>query len=190
MKLPTESKEIIRDFFYNRFWPAFPLDMYDNVSSKKGSKTKSHEALEKYILKICGDQDPTEELEKIFLAMEAHKKYDREARSRGIWIARWKNVEAYINQRCWDIDLGSHAELKQKSVVPTCGHPDCTEPVHGPSFKLCTVHLAESIDPLKEKRREALRKAGVTMIPGESKQEFFMRCRQFAFDKGFKPTHK
>lgn len=167
MAISKDREEAIRKFMLDKLWPAYPSDL---TEGKKGSRG---EALKCIIRKAPSD----EELERILRNLEAQKKYDRALKESGGFVYRWPFMSTYINQMRYDDEIqGAHSELK-KQDLSKC--EKCDREVHGPKFKFCTEHLAESTDTGREKRIEALKRAGLYIEPGESKQEYFNRCRDF-----------
>lgn len=171
MPLDKKRQETLRKFVVDRLWPAYPSDLCGS-SRNKGSRGEAIKSL----IKINPDDA---EIERIMQNLLAQVKYDREAKASGEEVYRWPYASTYLNQSRYDDEIsGSHAELKLKESA-VCKRDGCNSPVHGPSFAECTDHYAESVDTMRGVRIAALKRNGLYIMPGESKPDYYKRCREF-----------
>jgi hypothetical protein len=56
-----------------------------------------------------------EELPKLYASVLLEKEYKDKAKFRGEFVPQWKNLQTWINNRCWEIEYGSSA------ATPTLG---------------------------------------------------------------------
>lgn len=86
---------------------------------------------------------PDAELEKkMILALDAQKRYRKEAKQAGEFVPDWCGPAVWLNQMRWLDEIGSHAELKENIEAKFC---ECGKPVHGPKFDKCTNCFAERV---------------------------------------------
>ena len=65
--------------------------------------------------------DPDDELTKqMILALQAQIRYRAECKKTGVFHPNWKGPGPWITQKCWRDEIGSHAELKEKSEARKC----------------------------------------------------------------------
>ena len=119
------------DLFYDKFWAYYPSDL---CHGKKGSKPGGKAAAKRKV-------KSQEEADRIMLNTEAWAKYSRHELKTNDYTDRWPHVSKYFNQEYYDMDIPSYtqAETAQEAIVKTCIH--CTNPVHGPSYDVCTSHI-------------------------------------------------
>jgi len=113
---------------FDTFWSVYP--------NKKG-KGAARKAFEK----VMDGNDEEALFKDIMLALEAQKKYRNEARSSGEFMPPWKHPSTWLNQECWQDEIDSHADLKQRAVLSQCLVEGCMSEVHGSRFQYCGHHL-------------------------------------------------
>jgi len=99
---------------FDEFWRAYPN------RKGRGAAAKKYE-------KIDDDTHKT-----ILLAIEAQKRYRVAAAKTGEFMPDWCMPATWLNQQRWLDEVGSHAELKEKSESKICIVDGCREPVHAP----------------------------------------------------------
>lgn len=100
-------------------------------------------------------QEEKEELTKtIFLAATAQEKY-RKDEMKHKSLFRPKGIAVWFNSGDWGSDIGSHAELKERTQVNKC---HCGRDVHGPNYDKCDYHLGTKEGKLVGWEVEMMRK--------------------------------
>lgn len=84
----------------------------------------------------------TEDLfNEIRLSIQAQVRYRADAKQQGEFVPDWPMPSTFINQRRWEVDIPSHAELKERHSLKTCTVEGCQYPVYGSRFSLCEDHV-------------------------------------------------
>jgi len=84
-----------------------------------------------------------EEHDEIMLALDAHKRWRKEAEKAGEFVPTWCNCATWIYRKRYRDHLPcSTSELKEKSKSVICAVEGCEEPVHAPksSKPFCYHH--------------------------------------------------
>jgi len=150
---------------FEKFWQTYP--------NRKGKK-----AAEKAFMKASKGEDEGAFTEMICSAVDAQKRYRRDAESSGEFIPNWKMPATWINSGCWDDEIKSHSELKEKLNLSVCTTEGCDKPVHGSKYTKCSNHTQDSRTDFNAEKREYLRSHGVTMKQGESMADYAKKCRE------------
>ena len=142
---------------FNEFWLSYPKDLCHN---KKGSKFNAQKAWKKL---------KPEEQEQVVFDMKALIRYDRQDKD----AYRWPMCSTFLNQRYWQREIESTAELRERQKFDLC---QCGLEVHGPRFTECTDCLLKRVDPWKKRRIQTLKDMGL-YVDGESVSEVIGRCK-------------
>ena len=158
------------DDLFEKFWEQYP----HRVS--KGAAIKSFEK----VIKEHGD----EVLETILLAIQAQKRYRNEALSADQFVPNWKMPATWLNQRCWEDEIPSHARLKEIIDQKKCSMDDCENSVMGDRFDVCEEHYADKYCDFED-NKNFLKQHNLYKTKNESLKEWRDRCREHLEKTGF-----
>jgi len=149
---------------FETFWQTYPNDL----CNRKGSRKESE--------KLWGKID-SNEYDKILICMRELIRSDRKVRKLGEFVPRWPMVATFLRQERWrDIeDIKQSQDIERLS--PTC---KCGQPIDFGPAKLCWGCYDKKNPADFTANREALRKIGLTLKDGETRQDYNARCRQYA----------
>lgn len=150
--------------WFNEFWSCYPTDLCDK---KKGPKPPALRAATKIFKK-----DGEKELKRILDNMRALVKRDRFEKERGGTVYRWPFVSTFLNQGYYDNEIESYSEAPKSVSLCTCG-----EKAQGKCLK---CHEKAFCGDWKRMHLENLKSMGLQKRDDETKQEWALRCRQYA----------
>ena len=104
------------DDWFLRFWSMYDKKYTDNCSPKKGSKAKAKRAAKNCLKRALKDRHCATDEDFYTLAnnaLSAQKKYWDDAQRLKKWMPNFPHVSTWFNDDRWDIDLDSHAELRE-----------------------------------------------------------------------------
>jgi len=162
----------IEEWFNKTFWPSYPRELCR--MGKLGSKGKAMQSM----LKINPDAD---ERARILANMKAMVRYDLEyQRKTGEKPTYWRHCVTWLNQRGYDDEIGSHADIEKEKAVrelPKCSTDGCTETVHGLRFSLCPSCIHKLNKPHYDQLKDNLHSMGLRKSKDETMLQFNNRCR-------------
>lgn len=106
---------------------------YSNKSGKGAART-AYEKQEK----LNGNKKDFMQI--VLAAIATQKKFRTQQKSKGQWVANWKNPTTWLNQECFCDEVMLEEEKKTASILSQCTKPDCREPIHGSRFTFCEIH--------------------------------------------------
>lgn len=94
---------------FEKFWNIYP------VKVAKGAALKSWDKV------MATGLDP----EVIFRSLDMQKRYRLECEKAKTFVPRWKHPATWLNQMCWEDEVGSVAAIREaaKEKVCACGKP-------------------------------------------------------------------
>ena len=139
------SKEI-EEWFIKEFWPNYPGKFCGRGKGSRGIALR-------HMLKIKPDADERVRiLDNLKAQVRAHSQKPPEQRN------YWKIGETYVYNRLWNDEIESVMEAKQAQKLSICSVDNCTSPVHGSSFSMCTDHVPSDWD---DRLRQAWKETGL-----------------------------
>jgi len=149
---------------FDRFWQAYP---------HKRSKGAAEKAWEK----VFKDVDYDDMFKEIMLAIDAQKRYRKDAAKSGTFIPQWKHPSTWLNQKAYLDEIPSTMEIKSQ-VLAVCKTEGCERQVLGPRFDVCHDHLVTRKDePYRQQKIDYMTKHNLIPMEGESKFAYGLRCR-------------
>lgn len=153
------------------------LKWYEHYPRKEG-KGQAVKAWDR-LTKTMSDEDKEKFLQICILAIDAQKRYRRQAEAAGDWQADWKMPSTWLNGYCWDDEIPSHLDIKKAPPLGTCGENGCPNKIHGPKFTKCAYHLSTSSENFQA-LRDFYKSKGLGKKQGESRDEWLNRLKECA----------
>ena len=148
------------DEMFTALWLAYPTDL---CLKKRGGRQNALKAFKK----INPDQA---EFYRMMENMKAQVRADRKNPD----AYRWPFVSSYLNQARYDDAIESESERIQIETLNECCIKDCTNDVHGKSYKYCAEHVPNAHSDLLSK---AWKKTGIKYGSKDFVNECKYLCR-------------
>lgn len=162
--LPTEEKEAIKEWFLHEYWPTYPGKW---CRGGKGSRSTC--------LNLMLDKWQPDEAERrrILGNLKAQILHDRKVPDgQRKW---WKMCDTYTRNGLWEDEI-EPLEEPLKNVLKKC--TKCHQPVHGPTYTLCTdCLLREHESPELRNRRILALKALGLLDEKSTYQDVIQACK-------------
>lgn len=148
-----------------------------SVYPKKVAKGAAFKAFKKL--------DPSEELlQEMIAAIAAQSRYRSEAAKANEFVAPWKHPATWITNECWEDEIKSHADLKEKvRIQGKCACGDYANQKDN-GVDICywcwSKKYANEGGTGLNALRDFCKKHGLTKKTSESAQEYTDRLKQYA----------
>ena len=177
-------------WFNEVLWPSYGELVKAPFATKYKAGSKG-EALKK-VLTLKPSADLQNRIAMALIEQRKHrKKLFEQSGSMQKYLEITKYEKFYLNRMCvtWINQMGYEDEIpaladvaKDRSALfgnPRCCADGCSNPIHGPSFDSCFLHISRTEKSDKELKQK-LRELQLTKGKDESMHDYAMRCKQSA----------
>lgn len=177
-------------WFNEVLWPSYGELVKTPFATKYRAGSKG-EALKK-ILTLKPNADLQN---RIAMAIREQRKHRKKLFEQSGSMQKYLEVTAYekfyANRMCitWINQMGYEDEIPALADVvddkhalfgnPRCSYDGCANPIHGPSFVHCFMHLSRT-DKSDQELKQKLRELQLTKGKDESMHDYAMRCKKVA----------
>jgi len=157
---------------FDQFWESYPSDLCQSARNK-GSKGEAKKVWEK----IDPDLYP-----KIMSALDKQIKFDRLQKQQGAFVARWKHACRWLRNHGWEDEIDQNLPENRPMTVYTCACGS-TDNVTATGRRQKHAYLCQACyrkgpgKPREQELYEELKKHGLGIRLGESREVWALRCR-------------